>query len=275
MITLRPMHAAVAAAVLIAGLAGAALGADEPEPESSVGPVGIFSIEGMDWLLTAQLVDGVMTPVPDGVIVSLSMEDGRASGNGGCNSYFASYSIDGFALSFSDIGSTLMACIGPSGDVEAAYLANLGLVASYQSGGIEMALKDSADQFLLEFDLAPIGSVVGSWVAQGINNGAEAVVSSALTSSVTAVFSEDGTLAGDDGCNTYATTYELDAERMNVSPAIVTTRKACRDEELAQQSVQYFDALAAATTWSVDVQGSLELRDDSGALQVRFAPTEP
>jgi heat shock protein HslJ len=37
-------------------------------------------------------------------------QDGRAYGNGGCNHWFASYSLEGEKLSFSEIGSTRKMC---------------------------------------------------------------------------------------------------------------------------------------------------------------------
>jgi heat shock protein HslJ len=271
---LRDAAATVAALTLVASIGGATLAADETEAEASMDPIGVFSIEGMTWLLTSQVVDGAMTPVPDGVTVSLTMEDGAAGGSGGCNTYFATYEIDGFDVSFSGIGSTLMACEGAGGDVETAYLANLGLVATYQSGGIQMALKDSDGDFLLEFDLAPLPTIEGDWVAQGLNNGSEAVVSSETTSAITASFSADGQLTGNDGCNDYFTAYELDGDAITIAPEIGSTRMACLDDALAEQSQQYYAALVAATNWSVDAQGALELRDDGGALQVRFSPAE-
>lgn len=274
MIKLRSTVAGLAAVALTASLGAAAMAADEAEPAESMEPVGVFSIEGLPWLLTSQIVDGVMTPLPEGVVVTLQMEDGKAGGTGGCNNYFATYEIDGFDVSFSQIGSTLMACPGPAGDVENAYFANLSLVTSYQSGGIQMALKDANGDFLLEFDLAPPANIVGSWEAQGINNGSEAVVSSQTTSLVTAVFSADGQLTGNDGCNDYFTTYETEGDSITVSPDRGSNRRACADEALAEQSQQYFAALTAATTWSVDPKGSLELRDDGGALQVRYMPAE-
>ena len=43
---------------------------------------------------------------------------------------------------------------------------------------------------------------------------------------------------------------------------------------IGEVSQQYFAALGAASTWSVDASGSLELRDDGGALQVRYLPAE-
>jgi len=270
MIKLRSTVATLAALALTAGLAAATVAADEPEPEM----VGVFSIEGMTWLLTGQVIDGEMMPVPGGVQVSLRMEDGRAGGNGGCNSYFTSYEMDGFDVTFGEIGSTLMACPGPNSDIEAAYFANLALVAAYQSGGIQMALLDADGEFLLEFDLAPEASVVGSWVAQGINNGTGGVVTSETTSMVTADFSADGDLTGNDGCNDYFTTYEVDGDAITISEMIGATMMACASDELNAQSQQYFAALVAASTWAVDADGSLELRDADGSLQVKYLPAE-
>ena len=268
MIKSRTTITTLVALVLSASLGTSALAADEPEPE----PVGVFSIENIDWLLTGQVVDGQMTAIPDGVVVSLSMQDGQAGGTGGCNNYFTSYEMDGFEVTFGPIGSTLMACVGAAADVESAYFANLGNVVSYQSGGIQMAFLDADGDFVLEFDIAPQASVIGSWVAQGVNNGAEAVVSSESTSSITANFDETGELTGNDGCNDYRTTYEVDGDRITIAPELASTRMACPDASLAEQSQQYIAALAAATTWSTDARGNLELRDDGGALQVRYLP---
>ncbi len=265
---LRATMAAVAALALTASLAAAAVAEDEPEP------VGVYSIEGMTWLLTSQMVDGEMASVPDGVSISLRMEGGDAGGNGGCNSYFTSYELDGFELEFGPVGSTMMACVPPLMEAEQSYFANLGQVAAYQSGGIQMALLDANGDFLLEFDLAPEATVVGSWVAQGLNNGRGAVETNEFTPMITAVFDADGQLSGVDGCNDYFTSYEVDGDAITIAPEIATTMMACEEPGLAELSQQYFAALTAATTWSTDGSGSLELRDDDGALQVRYLPAE-
>ena len=109
---LHATAASFAALALTASLATAAVAQEEPEP------VGVFSIEGMTWLLTSQVVDGEMTPLPDRVLISLAMADGDAGGNGGCNSYFTSYELDGFDLSFGPVGSTMMACLSPLMETE-------------------------------------------------------------------------------------------------------------------------------------------------------------
>ena len=271
MTKLRNTIASLGALALTAGLAAGVVAADAPTDEPVI---GVFSIENMTWLLTSQAIDGEMVEVPDRLNVSLLMENGDAGGNGGCNGYFTSYEMDGFDLTFGPVGSTLMACLPPVMDVEQAYFANLGQVTAYQSGGIQMALLDAEGNFLLEFDLAPEATVVGSWVAQGINNGAGGVETNALTPTVTAEFDEEGRLAGVDGCNNYMTTYEVDGDSITIAPEIATTMMACADPAIGELSQQYYAALGAASIWAVDANGSLQLRDADGALQVEYLPAE-
>jgi heat shock protein HslJ len=237
----------------------------------------VDSIEGIDWLLTGQAVDGQLTPLPAGgagpIVVSLRLQDGQASGTGGCNRYFAGYTLDGLSLTFGPVGATEMFCEGAAGEVETAYFANLASVASWSSDGASLSLADANGVPILEYEAAPEASILGGWVASGVNNGNDAVVTSETTPSVTAIFQEDGSLTGFDGCNDYSTTYELlDGGGISISDAIATTRMACASDALSEQVAQYQKALVSATSWAVDVRGGLELRDDSGALQVSFTP---
>lgn len=233
------------------------------------------SIEGVAWLLTSQTVDGQLAPVASSgdtpVVVSLRLEDGRAGGNAGCNNYFAEYTLADTSLTFGPIGATQMFCEGAPGEVETAYLANLAAVASWSSDGSTLSLADANGSVVLEYAAGAEASIVGGWVATGINNGAEAVVTSDTTGLITAVFTEDGDLTGFDGCNDYFTSYTLDGDAIAISPEIGMTRMACASDALSEQSQQYVAALVAATTWAVGTDGSLELRDDSGALQVSYA----
>lgn len=232
------------------------------------------AIEGVTWLLTSQLVDGQLTSLASvgDVVVSLRLEDGRAGGNAGCNNYFATYTLQDTALTFGPVGATQMFCEGAPGEVESSYLSNLASVSSWSSDGTTLSLADATGTVILEYAAGAEASVVGGWVATGINNGLDAVVGSETTGQITAVFDQDGNLTGNDGCNEYFTSYELDGEAITISPEIGMTRMACASEALNEQSQQYFAALAAATTWSIGADGSLELRDDAGALQVSFAP---
>jgi heat shock protein HslJ len=231
------------------------------------------TIEGVTWLLTSQAVDGQLAALPAGdppLVVSLDMEEGRAVGTGGCNNYFASYTLDGSSLVFGPIGATQMFCEGPAGEVEAAYLANLALVTSWVSDGSTLSLADASGVVVLEYAMAPESTILGGWVASGINNGADAVVTSDTTHLVTAIFDGEGRLTGFDGCNDYFTDYSVEGDQISISDAIGSTRMACESDALSEQSLQYYAALLASTTWSVSPDGTLELRDGEGALQVSY-----
>ncbi len=82
----------------------------------------------------------------------------------------------------------MMACPEPAMGIESAYLANLALVASWMHDGARLTLSDAEGNALLVYTLAPETGIVGGWVASGINNGAEAVVTSDITPLITAVF---------------------------------------------------------------------------------------
>lgn len=240
---------------------------------ADVAPMPVDGIEGITWLLSDYLVGGdAVASVPVGVLATLLLEGGIAGGSGGCNTFSAEYTLDGSSLTFGPVASTLMLCEGPGGEVETVYFAALAEVMGWSSDGGRLTLTDAAGLPLLGFVPAPEGSVVGSWVATGINNGAEAVVTSDVTPEVTAEFGPDGQLSGFDGCNRYNTSYELDGERISIAPEIMTTRMACASDELAEQSAWYMAALGNAATWSVGPAGDLELRDEAGALQVSYTP---
>jgi heat shock protein HslJ len=231
------------------------------------------TVEGVTWLLTSQAVDGQLAALPSGeppIVVSLFMEDGTANGSGGCNNYFGSYTLDGSSLAFGPMGATQMFCEGAAGEVETAYLANLATVASWASDGSTLSLADAGGMVVLEYAMAPESTILGGWVASGINNGADAVVTSDTTPLVTAIFDGEGRLTGFDGCNQYFTDYTVDGDQISISDAIGSTRMACESDALSEQSQQYYAALVAATTWSVSPTGMLELRDGDGALQVSY-----
>src|SRR5512139_296422 len=112
----RTLLGSLAACALLASMTTAAFAQEE---EGAAVP--IEGAEGITWQLVEQVVDGTMTPIPDDVMVTLILDGDQAGGSGGCNSYFASYTIDnmGSSLTFADVGATMMFCEGAAGEVEA------------------------------------------------------------------------------------------------------------------------------------------------------------
>jgi heat shock protein HslJ len=53
-------------------------------------------------------------------------DDGTFGGDGGCNGFFGEWSLDGNRLETSDVGSTLIGCSDPTGEIEARLIDRLG-----------------------------------------------------------------------------------------------------------------------------------------------------
>lgn len=117
--------------------------------------------EGIDWHLV-QYADGSdIVSVPWFVEATLRLEGGEASGSGGCNGFFGSYTLEGDSLRIEELGSTLMGCADPVLAVEDGYLAAFPGVASWSVATIgdeqTMNLRDAAGDDLLVFETPALG----------------------------------------------------------------------------------------------------------------------
>lgn len=75
--------------------------------------------------------------------------DKSVKGNTGCNSFFGKYALDLYALSFSDIASTEMACDQPVMDIENAFLNALRDTGSYEIENSMLTLYSKVDRSTL------------------------------------------------------------------------------------------------------------------------------
>jgi len=90
--------------------------------------------------------------IPSGVDAAMQLSDGEAGVNGGCNTYFGSYELDGENLSFGPMIGTLMACEGPAQDVEDFFIPALDDVATYAIDGESLDLFDASGAVILTFE---------------------------------------------------------------------------------------------------------------------------
>ena len=230
------------------------------------------TLDGVTWALTSFVANGEEQTVPDGVIVDAVFQpsDSTISGSGGCNRYFGTYTADGSSLTIGQVGATQMACAGPGGEIEGIYLAALPLVRSYTATAETLTLFDESGAAILEYAVAQPAELGGvTWQATGINNGQGGVESVVAGTAPTATFDTTaGTIAGDAGCNQYNGPAVIDGAAITIGP-LMSTKMACADDAATAQEGAYLVALEAATTW--EIRGTtLELRDDSGALQVSY-----
>ena len=114
----------------------------EPLPEEANS-----SLEGTIWALTGFIEDKPIEKMPAPLLavstlladseITLTLNDGSASGSAGCNSYGAGYATDGASLTFGPTVVTEMACLEPEGLMkqEQQYLSFLGDVVTFSISG--------------------------------------------------------------------------------------------------------------------------------------------
>jgi heat shock protein HslJ len=215
-----------------------------------------------------QLVSLGSQPIDNTVQITLNYGDGKIYGTDGCNQYSASYTLDGNRIKINDdMASTLMACAEPVMQQADAFTSALAMVAAYKVEGKQLMLMSAEGITLATFKAQSLDLSGTAWIVTGYNNGKEAVVSVISGSELTASFGADGKLTGSAGCNTYVTTYELQAKRVTIKPA-ATTRKMCvTPEGIMEQETQFIKALGTAASFNIDGD-RLEIRSDDGALAV-------
>ena len=269
--TAAPKTAATAAAP--AGAAAqptAAAGAAAPQ----TAPAGKTSqtLEGPVWKLQSYTnVQGQTVQAVANANVTAEFKDGRVTGTAGCNTYFASYKVDGNKLTISQAGSTMMACADQAVMAqEALFLQSLSKAATYQITGDTLTISDASGKASMTFQATAAQTLTSSpWDVISFNNGKQAVVSVNPAAPMTAVFSADGKVSGSSGCNTYSGSYQVDGNKIKIGP-LATTRKMC-EPAVMEQETQYLKALQSSATWSI-FNGVLGMRTAQDAMSVNFLP---
>jgi len=230
-------------------------------------------LEGTEWRLAACAgADGAPVAVPDDVMATAFFTAGTVAGSTGCNRYHAPYRLDGAAIEIGPAAMTLMACEPERAGVERAFTAALAGAAAWALAGDALELRDGEGRVTLRFRAATGPALVGTeWVATGINNGRGGVASVLEGAVVTAVFGDDGRVAGSGGCNRFFGPYALDGRALAIGP-LATTRRLCPESAgVGEQEAAFLAALGRVATWSIR-ENRLQLRAADGALQVDLRP---
>lgn len=134
---------------LVLLLAGLTAGCAGTRP----GTEAVADLAGPTWHLTA-FGDALRPPPILGdteITLSFDEEEGRVAGSAGCNSYFASYELEGAALTLDEAGATLMACAPPAMERERAFLDALKEVRAWRREGDRLELLNAEGGQLLVF----------------------------------------------------------------------------------------------------------------------------
>lgn len=250
------------------------------EPTGSGGTTGgtageraADDLAGTSWVLVSfKTADGTTEPAVEGATATLDLRAGGELGaTTGCNTVLGTYAVDGAALTITLGPTTLIGCTDPALSAqEAALMELLPQAVGYAVDGSTLVLTGADGATLLTYEAGTTELAGTSWQVTGVNNGADAVESTALTEALTAEFAADGTFSGAGGCNRLAGPYVVgEGGSIEIGP-LAASMMACEPDVSALEA-QYTAALEAATTYELS-GGTLTLRDDSGAAQVTARP---
>lgn len=218
-------------------------------------------LTGVPWRLVAYGEPGAETPVLAGTIITIQFEDGgRAGGEGGCNRYSTSYTLQDDAIVFGGVASTRKAC--PDQAImrqENAYFQALQAAQRYTLEGDQLVIVYGAGEQLV---FKRVDALAGSQWRLVAYGAADAETPVPAGSVVTLLFDENGRAGGSGGCNSYSGSYTAEGDAIRFGQ-MVSTLMACA-EEVMQQERAYLNALQAAARY--------ELADDT--LVIRYGDGE-
>ena len=116
-------------------------------------PAEMVSLEGTSWRVTGYNDGRGVTSLVLGSEITATFDGENVAGSAGCNSYTASYTLDGDEITVGPAVSTRMACMEPEGvmEQESAYLEALSAAATYELGRDRLTLYDGDGQILAMF----------------------------------------------------------------------------------------------------------------------------
>lgn len=101
---------------------------------------GPLDLVGTWVLVSGTTADGELTLDEAFPVTLEAMDDGSVAGQSACNRYMGSVEVEGQAVQFSQMASTMMACEEPVMALEQAYLAALAAVESGAGTGEALTL---------------------------------------------------------------------------------------------------------------------------------------
>ena len=204
------------------------------------------------------------------VTINFSATDDQVNGSGGCNNYFTTYIADdnGNLTINGPIGSTMMAC-DTGMEQESMFLGALETVTGYTvtEKGHLLLDYDSGAGYAEQMAFIPETMLVDIvWVLTAYGDPNNLTLSEAGVVT-TVIFSADGTLNGNTGCNNYSAGYQIQENQISISlPAM--NLMAC--ETGMEQEQAFMQLLEAAQSYRLGVN-ALEISAADGTQVMRFS----
>jgi heat shock protein HslJ len=245
--------------VPVLGLALVACGGDD---DGGGTPPPAATLEDVPWVVSS----GLSAPSWEQFAPSATFAGGTVSGSAGCNRFTSTYEVDGDSLQLGDIASSLMACPPLADPVEQEYLDALRAVDGWRVENGELVLVAESGGELLRFREP---TVAGRWYVTAFRR-KDAVESPIVDTGLTAVFGEDGIVAGSAGCSAYEAEYTVAGRNVRIRTPTTDEQRCDTPEGVMRQERDYLAALPRAR--SFEISGStLTLLAADGTIVATYA----
>ena len=207
------------------------------------------SLDGTSWILVE--LNG--QPALSNTTVTLNLNGETITGNDGCNHFGGTYSSEGDSFKVNDdLMGTLMACEETIMTQAGEFNNALRETSKYTISDDRLHLLDENGNSLAIFEAQSQELAGSSWLATYVLiESSEGVVSSSgiQAAQQTLNFTEDGKINGNAGCNEYFSNYEVDGNKLSISP-IGSTRMFCGEGLIAEETA-FLTALEKAASYRI------------------------
>ena len=211
----------------------------------------------------------------DGSKIILRFHAGNEiGGQAGCNYFGGGYSSEDGNMGFSEVTTTMMACLEPEGlmDQESAFFEAMANTTAYYVEDERLELFDMDDETILEFVMRPQAGVDSllentRWELISLN-GADPLEGTTITLE----FSVEE-ISGTAGCNGYGGRLDAASEGIFNAPEIMSTAMACLEPDGVMEQEQVYLQIM----WDADkyqfMDGELQIATANGET-LNFTPIE-
>ncbi len=234
-------------------------------------------LDGTGWTLTGYMHNGTVISVIPGTMITMDFgAEGKISGSAGCNHYFASSEVKGSGITIGQAGSTEMYCANPGVmEQESVFLTLLGRSTNVIVNSDNLTMSDDHGVVILTFaKTVPQKEqpLVGTnWTLESFHTG-DAVSSVMAGTTITALFTKDGSITGSAGCNQYFASYNVTRTSLQVS-RVGSTKMFCTTGGVMQQEGTYLTLIGQAKTFTI--RGDLlTLADAKGEEMLSFLASD-
>ena len=245
------------------------------QTQVATGPGTQADLSGVTWFLVSfNHGTGSTNVLPDTEITAI-FEGNTVYGSAGCNQYSAPYQGTLNSMAIGTPASTKMSCNSPAGIMsqENYYLSTLRGASSFTVNGDILTVYDSGKNAILSYTknpgpAAPAPLTGGTWVLKSYVDYKGEIYSPVSGTTITILFSDDGKISGNGGCNNYFGTFTQTGANTLVMKDIGSTKMACADQIMVVEN-SYLGMLPQLNTFYI-AGNELFLSDGTGKITLTY-----